>query len=226
MENEEAIDSVRRFGGDSLPKVVAAIQKNASKLDRVGIQSLLNQSDITPALLHSAFAVKRLAGQINEVVHAVGILIALPNIMVPGETVLGVSLAAGNTGQQFDLVTTHRVAEFTFITWKGGPEVIRQNKILKDFFFLAGEPTEKVKELYVLGTKLPLKFFASNRAFAPILNGNAKLGKRFAEIYADARFETVSDYFRVKQDTVRIQDVTPFLPSELSRNGHTPKLAL
>jgi hypothetical protein len=216
MENKEAIDSVRRFGGESLPKAVAAIQKNASKLHKAGIQSLLNQSDITPAILHSAFAVKRLAGQINEVVHAVGIFIALPSTMVRGEEVVEVSLAAGNTGQQFDLVATHRVADFTFITWKGGPEVIRQNKIFKDFFFLAEEPTEKVKELYVLGPELPLKFFASNRALPPILKGNAKLGRRFAEVYADARFETVSDYFRVKQDIVRIRDVTPFLPSELS----------
>ena len=43
----------------------------------------------------AALLVKRSAGQINVIVHAVGILVALPKILEPGELVQSLSLAAG-----------------------------------------------------------------------------------------------------------------------------------
>ncbi len=76
------------------------------------------------------------------------LLISLPSILNDGERVEAMSLAAGNTGKGFDLETSERIAEFTFIEWKGGPDVIRKNKVFKDFYFLAEADTGKEKELY------------------------------------------------------------------------------
>ena len=55
---------------------------------------------------------KRSAGQINVIVHAVGILVALPKILEPGELVQSLSLGAGNTGRAHDLETDRRIDEF------------------------------------------------------------------------------------------------------------------
>jgi len=42
---------------------------------------------VTPALLQAALEVKRMAGQINVIVHAVGILVSLPYVLEPGERI-------------------------------------------------------------------------------------------------------------------------------------------
>src|SRR5205814_616093 len=135
------------------------------------------QLGVSMELMLAALLIKRHAGQINEIVHAIGILLALPHILEDGEVVEDLSLAAGNTGKEFDLKTNRRIAEFTFIQWQGGSEVMRQNKIFKDFYFLAEAETDKLRELYVVGTTHPSKFLEGGRALRPILKGNSKLGE-------------------------------------------------
>jgi len=61
-------------------------------------------------VLGAAGLIKQLAGQINVVIHALGILLCLPHILRPGEVIEYVSLGAGNTGRAFDLETNLRVA--------------------------------------------------------------------------------------------------------------------
>lgn len=87
------------------------------------------------------------AGQINVTMHALGILLCLPHLLGPSERVEYGSLGAGNTGRAFDLETNIRVAEFTFINWRGGSESIRQNGASKDHLMLALSPATKRKHL-------------------------------------------------------------------------------
>jgi hypothetical protein len=89
------------------------------------------------AVLTAATDVKRLVGQINVMIHALGILLCLPHVLEGDENVQYLSLGAGNTGCPFDLETDRRVAEFKFINWRGGPESIRQNSVFKDLFMMA-----------------------------------------------------------------------------------------
>ena len=63
--------------------------------------------------------IKHNSSQINEIVHSLGILLSLPKILEEGEKVESMSLAAANTGKGFDLETSERIAEFTFIEWQG-----------------------------------------------------------------------------------------------------------
>ena len=51
-------------------------------------------------------------GPDRVIVHAVGILVALPKILEPGELVQSLSLGAGNTGRAHDLETDRRIDEF------------------------------------------------------------------------------------------------------------------
>ncbi len=162
-------------------------------------------------VLSAAAEMKRLSGQINVVIHALGILLCLPHILEDGEKVEYVSLGAGNTGRAFDLETSYRVAEFKFIKWRGGPESIRQNGIFKDFFLLANSASQKRKYLYLLGTDHPLKFFNGGRALSSVLSKDNKIRELFYARHGH-QFAKVRDYYQQHKHVVLVEDITPWLP--------------
>jgi len=59
---------------------------------------LLLAEDLDANTLAAARTVKAIAGQVNVVMHAAGIMLALPWILDPGETVQSLSLGAGTVG--------------------------------------------------------------------------------------------------------------------------------
>jgi hypothetical protein len=200
-----------KFRASSFRETISSIEEQCTQCSADKVGRNLGQHGVTEALLLAALLMKWHSRQINEIVHATGVLLALPHILEPDEYVESVSLAAGNTGRGFDLCTNHRIAEFTFINWQGGPEVIRQNKIFKDFFFLAENETSKRKELYTIGTDLPRKFFESGRDIDGILKGNRKLGNEFRTKFSD-RYTTVRDYYNDRKDRVILRDVSEVVP--------------
>src|SRR5262245_43033610 len=110
---------LQHFCGTDLTSTLARIEASAEGLTLQGCQKVLGACGARDDVLIAAGEVKRLAGQINVVIHAAGILMCLPRILEPDETVEYVSLGAGNTGRPFDLETNKRVAEFKFIRWRG-----------------------------------------------------------------------------------------------------------
>jgi hypothetical protein len=206
----ETIDRIAGFTGVSLTRTLARIESAASGVTRDDCPSFLAQHGADAPTLAAAADIKRLAGQINVTIHALGILRCLPHILEPGECVEYVSLGAGNTGRLFDLETNRRVAEFKFIQWRGGPESIRQNAAFKDFVLLAEHPTPKRKHLYLLGTGHALKFFRGGRALTSVLSRNDKLQQTFFTRFGE-EFRTVGDYFAAHSDAVQINDVGPWL---------------
>ena len=211
----EAIDAVQAFGGPDLTRTLARIETSLHGVSPDQCAALLSTCGAKADVLSAAALVKRLAGQINVVIHALGILLCLPHVLEPGETIDYVSLGAGNTGREFDLETNRRIAEFKFIHWQGGPESIRQNALFKDFYELAEHATDKQRFLYVLGTVQAEKFFNGGRALSSVLGHNVKLRGEFAEKYGQ-HYRKVRDYFASRKETVTIQDVSPFVPELIS----------
>ena len=207
----EAIDALQAFGGQDLTQTLARIEAALQGVSQNNYASVLSSCGARAEVLSAAGLLKRLVGQINVVIHALGILLCLPRILMQGEVISYVSLGAGNTGRAFDLETNQRIAEFKFIHWQGGSETIRQNSLFKDFYQLAEHSTDKRKLLYVLGTSHVNKFFNGGRAISSVLSRNVKLGKAFANKY-DERFHKVRDYYLAKKDAVVIEDVSEFVP--------------
>lgn len=208
----EASALLEIFRGVSLRKAVARLENRLVGLTKADAPSQLGELGVSMELMLAALLIKRHAGQINEIVHAVGILLALPHILEEGEVVEGLSLAVGNTGKEFDLETTRRIAKFTFIWWQGGSEVMCQNKIFKDFYFLAEAETDKLRELYVVGMSHPSKLLESKRALPQILKGNGKLGKAFLEKHGDG-MKLVRDYYLPRRHLVAIRDLGEIIPA-------------
>ena len=161
--------------------------------------------------LAAAADLKRLAGQVDVTIHALGILLCLPCILQAGETVEYLSLGAGNTGRQFDMETNLRIAEFKFIRWRGGAETIRQNTTFKDFYQLEAHTTPKLKHLYLLGTEHARKFLEGGRALESVLSRDSTLRRKLFERFGD-RFRTVSDYYAVHRHKVEIVDISTWVP--------------
>jgi hypothetical protein len=179
--------------------------------DKVLSEQLLESEHLDFGVLRSAVAFKRAAGQINEIVHGIGILLALPHLLLPNEHVEGMSLGAGNTGRGFDLETNMRVAEFKFIDWKGGSEAVRQNQLFKDFFLLVESSTTKRKQLFVVGTDHPLRFLRGNRACSSVFTGHKSLWERFTEKHGDS-ITRVCEYYERHKTEVEIVDLRALIP--------------
>lgn len=212
MSLDPAIEAIENFQGKSLTKSLSDIEAliNKTKMGLPEVQSFCDSRHIDDEFLASALSIKKVAGQINVIIHAAGILRSLQYILEPGEVIESVSLGAGNTGRKYDLETNFRVAEYKFIDWQGGAETIRQNAIFKDYFEMAEDETTKRKYLYVIGTKMPLKFFQSGRALTSVLSRRPDIFARINAKYGSG-VKQVCDYYDLKRHEVSICDVAPYI---------------
>lgn len=210
MELSRSALSLQAFMGNDLGERIAEIEGSLRNATIDSYHEKLSASGATPDTLEAASNIKRIAGQINVVIHAVGILLCLPQILKPGEVIEYVSLGAGNTGKAFDLETNQRIAEFKFIQWRGGPEAIRQNSILRDFYKLAEFETTKQRFLYVLGSSHPLSFLRGRRALTSVLKDHALQQEFFSKF--GTNYKVVSDYYNARAHLVSVEDVSQFIP--------------
>tara|TARA_R110002124_G_scaffold286421_2_gene467287 strand:+ start:867 stop:1508 length:642 start_codon:yes stop_codon:yes gene_type:complete len=210
MSIDRAIEDISKFQGDSLTESLSALEKGivGSNIDES--ISFCSENNISDEFINSALTIKKVAGEINVIIHASGILHALKDILKPGEIVQSVSLGAGNTGRKFDLETNFQVAEFKFIDWKGGSESIRQNGIFKDFFELAEFDTEKSKNLYVLGTHYPLKFLNGGRALTSVLSKQPVIYQKIIGKYG-LDIKVTRDYYNLHKSSVSVIDVSSYI---------------
>lgn len=211
MQLEDAAKLLQSFQKGDLTDRLFSLEINFKGMNRTGAGQLCLKESVTPELLKAAMHIKRLAGQVNVVIHGVAILATLPSILEEDEHVTYLSLGAGNTGRPFDLETDKRIAEFKFINWQGGAEAIRQNSLFKDFYNLVEYETHKDRYLYVIGTKIPLRFFHSQRAIKSVLSRNNKLEREFFAKYGD-QFQYVCDYYSHYKDRVRLVDISIIHP--------------
>lgn len=207
---ESAYRALEQFKGGSLKRRISVLERTFRGTTKTSARPALEAEGIALPLLDSALTIKRASAQIDEVVHALGILLCLPDVLNEGECVENLSLAAGNTGRTFDLQTNSRIAEFKFIDWKGGPESIRQNQLFKDFYWLAEAETEKQRFLYVLGLEYPLKFLQGGRALRSVMSKDATLREDFQARYRET-FSTVGQYYSHRRERVALVDLTCIL---------------
>lgn len=207
----DAAVEIQKFENKSLTKQISSIEKALVGKNLTNCQDQYSSFNVSTSLLDSAIIFKRAVSQINVLIHSVGILLSLPHILENDEIIEYLSLGAGNTGRPFDLETNLRIAEFKFISWQGGPEVIRQNSLFKDFYLLAEYKTEKSKFLYTIDTEMPIKFLKSNRALKSVMSRNIKLWSDFQNSYSD-KYMKVREYYEYRKSDVHLVDLTNFLP--------------
>ena len=207
----DAAKAIQEFSDKSLTQKIWELETSFQGKDGQQVADFLPQIAIDRNLLIAGITLKQVAGQINVLIHAVGILLSLPHILDEGEVIEELSLGAGNTGRPFDLATNRRIAEFKFIHWRGGAESIRQNSLFKDFFYLAEYETKKERYLYIIGDHHPLRFLNGGRALSSIFTKDQKLRGSFSDLYG-ATYSTVGEYYRFRKDRIHLVDINKFIP--------------
>lgn len=151
--------------------------------------------------------------------HASGIINCLPKILLKNEYVESLSLASGAEGEGIDLVTNFRIAEFKFSQWQSdAANGMRKRQVFADCVNLFLHPTNKKKELYVIGAETIKKYFQSNRAsWSKVLSKSGGLDKRLAEYLSDKRIngEFLNDIYSISN--VEIFEIKNFLNDKASR---------
>jgi hypothetical protein len=219
---EEALSAIRELGtGTELTRSIASLEQRLKNTSRDRACDVVAKAGITDLTMQAALMIKAAAGQIDVVVHAVGILTSLPYVLEAGEVVESLSLGAGNTGRDHDLETDRQIAEFKFIEWRGGPESIRQNSLFVDLFHLAIADTTKRRVLYVVGKATPMRFLGNRRALSSVLSKNSAVATRFHELHGD-NFPTVRDYYESVRELVEIVDLRDLVPG-LAAGTHSDR---
>ena len=197
---------------ESLTVRIAELERSVRGADGEQLGRLLETQNVTPQLFAAAALVKRMAGQINVLIHATGILLALPHLLAPEEEVMSVSLGAGNTGRKFDLETNLQVAEFKFIDWRGGAEAIRQNSVFVDIFNLLGDGSGRRRVMYLRNKAVPIKFLHGGRAISSVLSKSSGTAKEFSDRHGD-KYQRVSQWYAAEaKGNVEIVDLKDVLP--------------
>ena len=206
VDFNDIMERIQEFKTESLTSKISVLEKSLVGANNRSAANLLKEVGVDDELMEGALIIKQVAGEINVIIHTLGILHYLPDILKDGEEVEYLSLGAGNTGKNFDLETNLCVAEFKFINWRGGAEVIRQNKLFEDFYKLAEYESEKEKYLFLLGLDIPLKFLTGQRALNSVLSKNVKMRNEFFSKYGE-RFSVVREYYEFKKHAVKLVDL-------------------
>ena len=215
---QAAITALSRIAGPgALTKSIGSVERKLVGMTSQEARRQAEEVGFSSDALVAAQQVKALAGQVNVIIHAAGILVSLPHILGKDERIEALSLGAGNTGRAYDLTTNKQVAEFKFTEWRGGAEPIRQNELFVDLFNLATAQTGKRRVMYVVGKTIPLRFLENRRAIDSVLSHHSALKTRFAELHGD-RYKTVNQYWHTIRDVVEIVDLRELVP-ELNPAG-------
>lgn len=224
MENENlyyAIERLLSFSSkDALTNTISKIENDLSNQSNSYISTYLSNNELDTDVLQSALLLKKSLGQINVIIHALGIVNLLKSILDENEVIEELSIGAGNTNRPFDLITNKRIAEFKFINWSGAQDTIRQNNVFKDYLELELYKTDKKKYLYVLDKGVVLKFFNNKRALNSILSKNETTRRNFYNIYGN-QYKTVSEYYsdnKHKVEIIEIRDIDNDLFKNVDNN--------
>lgn len=213
MENENLYYAIERLlsfsSNDTLTSTISKIENDLFNKDNRYINKYVSDNELDTDILRSALLLKKSLGQINVIIHALGIVNLLKSILDKNEIIEELSIGAGNTNRPFDLVTNKRIAEFKFINWSGAQDTIRQNSVFKDFLELELYKTDKKKYLYVLDKSVVLKFFNNKRALNSILSKNETTRRDFYNNYGN-QYKTVAEYYcdnKHKVEIIEIRDL-------------------
>lgn len=185
MDLEEAVRLLGVFFETPLTEAIGSLERALAGADADAVEVVVRQANVTPALLAASVAVRQGHGRISDLIHAVGISLALPELLRDREVVVSrPSLGPGNDpNRPFDVQTDQRVMEFKFSVWNGRDSG-RKKELFKDYVNLAFDDSGRRPELYVLGSR-PGRFLQTTSTSAEKCLLGAQVRAKFQERHGD-----------------------------------------
>ncbi|MEV5319417.1 PE-PGRS family protein [Streptomyces sp. NPDC052687] len=212
------MDTLARFVRRApLTEAIAALEHGLDGADAAHAVQVADQGGVDTGLLASALTVRESLGRISDLIHASGIILALPHILEKGERISRrPSLGAGNDpGRPYDLETDRRVAEFKFARWRGA-DAMRKRQVFKDLTMLAADRSGRAADLFVIGPESAcfLRSSASTAAWA--LDRSPGALRTFASVFGSPEV-AIREFTATHAAHVRITDLCDVLPEAVTR---------
>lgn len=201
---------VKYYSNDNLSNIVLNLQEDLKNINAKSLTSIINNEITSLDTLNAALEVKSVMGQINVIVHVLGIINSLQYILEDDEIIESVSLGADNASSEFDLITNKRIAEFKFITWRGN-DSMRLKTTFCDYYNLVEYETAKEKYLYLTDCSYFEKFLKGKRSFSNILSKNTKIAKEFEEKYK-GNYNYINEYYKENFFKVKLVSLKELMP--------------
>lgn len=211
LTDDDSIQAFRRLDAflatNPLSATLAVLESRLLGADRHEAVRAFASSGFDEDLIESALVVRERIGMLDSLIHAAVITRVIPLILDDDEKVIKrPSLGAGNDpDRQYDLETTHRVAEFKLSSWKGA-DAMRQRSLFADVVGLSLDQTGRRRQVYVVG-QLPVRFLTTSGRDAEKVLSKAAL--RLRTLPATTAGMTVSEY--TKNAQIEVVDLTNML---------------
>lgn len=167
--------------------------------------------EITPnkPIYEAAQIIKNASAQIDEIVHAFGIINCLPSILQKDEIIESLSLGSGASGEGIDLTTNKRIAEFKFSEWKeGSANGTRKRAVFADYISLLLNNNFRKKELYVFDAERVTHYLQSKKAmWKNVLSKQPELLSRLQSENIEGEY--LCDVY--SPDKIEIRDIKDYL---------------
>lgn len=215
MGNEDltqAMTSLGRFMDQApLTESIAGLEASMDGRQGAGVADVVRDSGLDKTLFAATLTVRAAVGRLNDIIHAAGISLALPELLEPGETIVNrPSLAAGNDpSRPYDVETDRRVFEFKLSVWTGA-DAMRKRQTFKDFVTLAADESDRRGCLCVVGDR-PVRFL---RGTTSVAGWGLDRSPSTRDLFAD-RFGSLNQpigEFVARHPEVEIVDLTAAVP--------------
>lgn len=200
------------LGAEPLTTTIASLEWDLRGRTAGDVGDIAAARGVGPELMVAALTVRESLGRLNDLIHAAGIVLALPHLLEDGEEiVVRPSLAAGNDPHRpFDLETSRRVAEFKLARWRGA-DAMRKRQTFKDLVMLAADRTGRRAELFVVGPE-PGRFLRTSRATAGWALDRAPHVRRVFEESFGSLDLSVAEFTARHAGHVQVTDLCEVLP--------------
>ncbi|MEN9335519.1 MAG: hypothetical protein RLZZ500_506 [Bacteroidota bacterium] len=193
ISTKDALQIVSDFKGSDLKEKLNKLRGGLLGKGKNNVKEPLH-------LYEAALVVKRISAQIDEMVHASGIIKCLPHILEDGEVIEDLSLASGADGAGIDLVTNKRIAEFKFSIWQEDKaNGMRKRQVFGDLVQLHINPSKKKKEVYVMSYTSVIKFLNGKSKWENQLSKSGSLKDKLGDYLKRNRLNylTVNDIYNI-----------------------------
>lgn len=198
MNLNEAINIVKIFKNENIKETLKDLQRLEKIISSPNFENIFTAAKI----------IKEASSQIDEIVHASGIMRAKEVWLHEDEKVQYLSLGSGNHKERFDMETNLRIAEFKFGKWnENSANGIRRRGYFSNYINLLTADDHRTKYFVVEDKNSFVKFMNGKAAWRNVLSKNPSGFKKLENFMIENKKEdlvSVGEIYKEFEEQVTI----------------------
>ncbi|UPZ16245.1 hypothetical protein [Flavobacterium humidisoli] len=208
MNLNEAINIVKIFKNENISETLKDLQRLEKTISFPNFESIFTAAKI----------IKEASSQIDEIVHASGIMIAKEVWLHEDEKMQYLSLGAGNHKEHFDMETNLRIAEFKFGKWnENSANGIRRRGYFSNYISLLTANDHRSKYFVVEDKNSFVKFMNGKATWRNVLSKNLSSFKKLEKFLIENKKEhlvTVCEIYKEFEEQVTIIEYNQIMKTD------------